>query len=86
MNGDGRNHLYLWEARLLYATHGYVSRDHRHFAVTLVIAPDDTARIRLDNKVDIRHKAILVASNQLFSISAELLHPEHGGDHALSGL
>lgn len=65
-----RNHLYLWDTRLLYASRGYVSREHNHFAATLVVALRGRFRVALGDRVLGRCPAVLIGPNRSFSIHA----------------
>lgn len=64
------NHLYLWDARLAYASHGYVSREHAHFAATLIIALRGRFRLTAGRRVHRRCAAALIRPNRRFAIEA----------------
>lgn len=64
------NHLYLWDARLAYASHGYVSREHAHFAATLIVALRGRFRLAIGGRSHRQCAAALIGPNRRFAIEA----------------
>ncbi|MEQ9364587.1 MAG: AraC family transcriptional regulator, partial [Leptospirales bacterium] len=58
-----KNILYIWQGRILYAgVDGYATEPHRHYAASLLIAPEDPLILNVDGRRS-RPRCVLLGPN-----------------------